>query len=260
MFESYGLGSLAPVILGYAISGYDGDTIEVLLRQTPEFKKRFAANEKRVAMGKNALSIAEYLQAEDDYREVAARYGIPAGYVTNDDITDWLANDISAREVEERVQMASSFVNSTDPYARNALKHYYNLSDGDLIAYFLDEKKARPLLERQAAAAQVGGAALRQGLSVSSERAEQFASMGAAQRAESAYSTIADFLPSAKKLGSIYGDDYKQADAEDELLGGLASARRKREKLAEKETASFSGNGGITRTSLRKRNRQAGAY
>lgn len=187
-------------------------------------------------------------------------YGLPEKFYDEiDDFTNWIAGDVSAREIEERVEIASSFVNSTDQNVRSALRNFYNISEGDLIAYFLDEKRAKPLLERQAQAAFVGGAALRQGLSISSERAEQFASQGVgAQAANEAFADIAALLPTATKLGGIYGEAYAQADAEDELLGGLASARRKRERLAEKEIASFSGSGGVTRTSLRRRRR--GAY
>jgi len=46
-------------------------------------------------------------------------------------------------------------------------------------------------------------------------------------------------------LGAIYGDEYSQKTAEDELLGGSAEAARKRKKLSDQETGSFSGQSGV---------------
>src|SRR5690348_11115489 len=45
LFDSYGLGSLAPKILQYLQNGFGADTITVLLQQTPEYKQRFAGNQ-----------------------------------------------------------------------------------------------------------------------------------------------------------------------------------------------------------------------
>jgi hypothetical protein len=49
-------------------------------------------------------------------------------------------------------------------------------------------------------------------------------------------------------LGEIYGDKYDQATAEQEVFKGTASAKRKRQQLAEREAASFSGSSGRMRT------------
>lgn len=259
-FNQYGLGSLGPTVWNYVIQGYGADTIDLLVRQTPEFKTRFAANEQRIKAGLTPLSIDKYLSLENSYRQVLSSAGLPAGfYDSNDDFTSWIAGDVSPDEIKHRVDLANSFVQSTDPSARAALQQYYNIGDGELIAYFLDQKRATPVLERQAAAATIGGAASRQGLSIGVDRAEQFASIGAAGQADQAYSTIAELLPTANKLSDIYdGSDYRQTDAEDELLGGLASARRKRQRLSDLEQGNFSGSSGVTKQSLGKGT--AGAY
>jgi len=127
-------------------------------------------------------------------------------------------------------------------------RDYYGIGDGELTAYILDPKRGKALIEQQAAAVSIGAAAGRQGLTLARERAEYFSSLGAAGRAEQAYSDIATILPDAARLSDIHaGDDYRQTEAEDEFLGGLASARRKRERLANAEVSLFSGSGGYSR-------------
>jgi hypothetical protein len=58
-------------------------------------------------------------------------------------------------------------------------------------------------------------------------------------------------LPTAQTLGSIYGQNYDQATAEQEVFSGLESAKRKRQKLGEMETSTFSGQSGLSAGSLK---------
>lgn len=135
---------------------------------------------------------------------------------------------------------------------------YYGIGDGELTAYILDPKRGMNFIQRSLDAASIGAAAGRQGLSISQGRAEQFADLGVAPQAESAFSQIAEILPDAKRLSEIHaGNDYNQADAEDELLGGMASARRKRQKLADAEASLWAGSSGYSRDQARS---TAGAY
>lgn len=266
LFDSYGLGSLAPQILQYAQQGIeDPQVMEVLLRQTPEFKQRFAANEKRVAAGLNALSISQYLGLENQYSAILRGSGLPSNfYDSKDDFTNWIANDVSADEVQERVTAAQQAVMSSDPTVRRMLSDYYGLGDGDLTAYFLDQGRAHTLFEtrRTLGTAQIGAAAARQGLIESKDRAQLFYDQGVTpDQAASGFATVAEALPAAQHLSSIYGGQTAgvgQTTLEDEFLGGLASARRARERLAGLESASFSESSGLSATSLRRKTR--GAY
>jgi hypothetical protein len=82
------------------------------------------------------------------------------------------------------------------------------------------------------------------------EELERFGVTG--ERARTGYAAIAEFLPSAQKLGDIYAKQglgaYNQATAEQEVFGitGAADAATKRRKLSELETAQFGGSSGIT--------------
>jgi hypothetical protein len=264
VFRSYGLESLAPTILSYVQQGYSGDTVEILLRETPEYKTRFAANEKRKAAGLNALAISEYLRLEDEYAAILGGSGLPPGFYDNkqEDFVNWIAGDVSPDELRERVAMAQQSVLSSDPSVRNALSQFYNLGEGDLVAYFLDPSRANTLFNtrRVFGAATVGAAASQQGLSTTRDRAEYWVDRGlTGQQASQGYGNVAAALPDSERLSAIYdGADVGQTELEDEFLGGNAPASQKRAKLVGKEAANFSGSGGVGRSALRKRNR--GAY
>jgi hypothetical protein len=108
-------------------------------------------------------------------------------------------------------------------------------------------------LQEKVAAAEIGAAAANQNLAYSKTSAEDLAKFGITKaQAQEGYSTIGDIMPTASKLGDIYGDQYTQATAEQEVFKGTASAKRKRQQLAEREVASFSGSAGTTSASLKK--------
>lgn len=246
IFESYGLGSLAPKILEYVQKGYDTDTIALMLQDTAEYKERFKANEQRRAAGMAVLSPAEYLALERQYRQLLSSAGLPEGfYDSTDDFVGWISGDVSPMEIQERVNLAAQAVNNTDNFYLETLRSY-GVGQGDLVAYMLDTKKALPLIQKQVKAAQIGAEAARQSLGIDKAKAEYYADLGVDQnQARAAYSQIGEYLPTAEKLGAIYGDEFGQSDLEDELLGqsGLASRRRKR--LAMREAGAFSGSSGV---------------
>ncbi len=105
---------------------------------------------------------------------------------------------------------------------------------------------------KKVTAAEIGGAAIGAGLGIGMARAEELGAFGVTKaEAQQKYQTIADILPSATKLSSIYAKQglgaYDQAVAEQEVFGisGAATAAQKRRKLSELETAQFSGQTGV---------------
>jgi hypothetical protein len=251
MLNQWGLGSLASKALGFIQQGYDATSVQYLLSQTPEYQKRFAANAARVKAGLAPLSPADYIATENAYQDILRSSGLPKGfYDSPDDFTDWISKDISPSELQGRVTQAVKFAQSTDPTYRQALAAYYGIDSGHIAAYFLDSSRALPLLQKQATAADIGAAALYNGLSLTNrDRAYQFADQGVTeQQARSAYSQIGSFLPTEEAIGQRFGQSYTQSDAEDELLGGLASAQRKRQSLNQQEQALFAGVGGVGQT------------
>jgi hypothetical protein len=264
VYDSYGLGSLAPKILEYAQQGYTNDTIEILIRDTDEFRKRFAANEIRRKAGLNVLSIGQYLALENEYAAILQGSGLPTGFYDNkeEDFANWIAGDVAPDELRERVLMAQRAVMTSDPSVKQQLAAYYNLGEGDLVAYFLDPKRATTLFDtrRVFGSAVIGSEASKQGLTVSKDRALLFADQGVSQdAARQGFANVATALPDAERLSSIYdGADVGQTELEDEFLTGNAAAQKARTQLVGKEAANFSGSSGLMKSTLRKRKR--GAY
>lgn len=251
--KAYGLESLSSAVLGYIQQGYSADTISVLLPETDAYKKRFSANDVRRKAGLPALSPAEYLSVEDSYRQIMSTAGLPPGFYDEPgDFTKWIENDVSPTEVQNRVQVATDMVNNIDPAARQQFQQWY--STGDMVAYALDRDRATTVLERQWRAAQAGGAAKDQGLTLSQQQAERIASTGiSANEARSGLGQAADLTRTNSRLGAIYGEDYSQDTAVEEVFFDSAPAGQQRKRLASQERAQFGGTSSTTTESLSRR-------
>ena len=255
-FSQYGLGSLVESLKNLITNDTSEGELTLMLRGTPAYQKRFAANADRLAKGLTPLSEKEYLGMEDQYQNIMRNYGLPASYYTKGDLgiqegfNKLLANDVSATELEDRVMTAQSRVMNANPEIKQALKQFYpDISDGDILAYALDPTKALTDIKRKVTAAEIGGAAIGAGLKTSQTAAEGLAGYGVTKgQAQQGYGAIAEFLPTGEKLSQIYGESpYTQAQAESEIfnLANSAEASKKRKRLSQLETGSFSGSSGV---------------
>lgn len=261
IFAQYGLEDLASTIEGYMKDDIGVNQATLLLKQTPAYQTRFAGNQMRLKSGLNVLSEAEYLALENSYSETLKAYG-QAGYFGVDraarqaKLAAAIGADISAVEFKDRISTVVDRVNNADPAVKSTLRSFYNITDEDLVGYFLNPKENLPRLKEKVTSAEIGSAATAQGLGTNVASAEELAKYGVdLETARKGYATIADILPTASKLGDIYkeeGIQYTQGTAEEETFKGLASAQRKRQRLAEKEVASFSGQSGVMRGSLNR--------
>ena len=266
-FAQYGLESLATVIKDLAAEGASEATISFALQNTPEYKERFKANELRLKKGLAVVSPAEYITLEDTYRQVLRSYGLRQ--FDNDlYVSQFIANDISPTELTGRVQAATQRVLNAPPEVATTLRSYYNLEPQDLVAYALDPDTQLSEIQKKITAAEIGAAAFTQGLQSDKTTSEQLAIQGVTQdQAQKGYSAIAEIVPTSQKLSEIYGgrlDAYGQSQAEKEMFGGLASEKRKREKLAATEIGTFSGQSGASKgafsTQYLNRNSSAGQF
>ena len=255
-FDKYGLGSLVGAVKDLIQKGASGPEMTIALRQTPDYQKRFAGNAQRIANGLAAIDEATYLAKEDAYQNLMRNYGLPDTYWKKDQLgtqegfTKLIANDVSALELEKRLQTAQDRVVNANPEIAYALKAFYpDITKGDILAYALDPKNALDQIQRKVTAAEIGGAALSQGLTTSLGGAEGLAAYGITKaQAQQGYQTVAGVLPRATELSNIYGEQpYTQQTAEAEVFGttGAADAKKRREKLVSLEKASFGGSSGV---------------
>lgn len=260
-FAEYGLESLVEPLKGLISQNVSPSEFTIKLRETQAYKDRFAANAARIKNGLTALDEGAYLALEDKYQNIMRNYGLPASYYSKDStgkqagFETLIASDVSSAELEDRILTAQNRVLNAPPEVKTALQQFYpGITDGDILAYTLDPSKGLSDIKRKVTAAEIGGAALGQGLSTSAARAEELARFGVTgSTARQGYQTIAEVAPRGSQLAAIYGQDaYGQAEAEQEVFGltGGVAAGQKRKKLSELERSAFSGQAGTTAGAL----------
>lgn len=248
LFKSYGLESLAPKIYDFVKNGYSADTISILLQDTKEYKTRFAGNEARVKAGLPVLSAGEYLATEASYRQIMQQAGLPSGfYDSPTDFNGWIGNNVSPSEIQQRVDLATQATILANPNYKKAL-NAMGIADSEMTAYFLDQKKALPYIQKAAATAQIGAQALAQNLAFDQAYAGDLATQGiTADQAAQGYSQIAGELDTLGDLAGIYGSSWSQREGEKAMFQGDAGANKKRAGLASRERAAFGGSAGGAR-------------
>lgn len=265
-FKLYGLESLVPVIRKYMLDDLGVEQAKLKLKTEKVYQDRFKGNELRVASGRNVLSEAEYLELENDYSETLRSYGLADYFGVATDAASRLARqqkmaqviggDISATEFKDRIKTVVTRVNMADKETKDALKSLYNITDTDLVKYFLNPAEGSEQLKEKVTVAEISAASVVAGLGQTSlGTAQELARLGIDKaRALKGYEEIAAYLPTTEKLSAIYkaeGITYNKATGEEEEFKGLASAKRKRQRLVERETSTFAGSSGTSQVSLK---------
>jgi hypothetical protein len=237
-----------------------------------EYTKRFAGNAARIAGGMNAYDERTYIAVENAYEETLRLNGLGNMISTDRAVNqakyaDYMAKGIAPTEFENRIELVSERVMNMDPNTKAQFKAYYpQLTDTDLVSYFLNPKETLPVLKNKVTAAEIGAVAGAAKYGIGEARAMDLAQFGVTRAtALTGYQDIAEAVPTGTKLSNIYAEEniqYGQTEAEDDFLKQDAQAKLKRNRLASKERATFdasSGNApGAYSTSYLKRSSAAG--
>jgi len=253
VLSTYGLEDLYE----YAYSLYakqqidvtDGDSFIYALREQDVYKKRFAANERRRALGFKELSPATYIALEKSYKDTMAANGLPQGfYDSSEDFEKLIGGDVSVAELNSRLKDAYSVVRDASPEVKNKMAEMYGVTDGDLLAYVIDPDRARELMapdyKRQAQAALIAESAQRlSGLKFNKDIAEQFVRQGVTQaEAEAAFTTVGQMGELRRAgLGEQQISDVQFAQA---ALGTDAEAKRLVEERKRRRIGEVTASGG----------------
>jgi hypothetical protein len=247
--SDYGLSNIEGMLTDLMAKGITDSTAVLFeLRNTPEFKKRFAANEARRAEGLPMLTPASYVEMENTYREVLRRGGMLEYFNSQDVFEKLLAGDVSPAELYDRMTNAYNVVAEADAGTKAQMSELYGVEGKDLAAYFLDPKTSVSVLKRRAEAAKIAAAGKEQGgMQLTSVGAEDLASRGyTAAQAATAFGGL------TQQAGLYQEMTGEQAFTEQERLGAAFGydplASQKLEQRKQRRLAEFRGGGQFART------------
>lgn len=227
------------------------DLFMAKIRNTEQYKQRFRGNELRRQAGLNVLKEAEYIADETAYQAILRNAGLPKGYYDSpDDFVNLIAGNVSPAELSSRISEGYLAVSQADVTVRDQMRQMYGLTDGEMVAYFLDPERALPVIEQQVATARLGAAAARQGFANVLERGafERMQSLGVTeQQAGEVFGTLA----AGRELLSPLDAGETALDVADTALGLAGQSPEALQRLRTQQrrrTARFEGGGQLATT------------
>ena len=262
-FRQYGLDDLASEIQNYMLEGISSEEATLRLRQSQPYKLRFKGNEGRIAKGLAAYSPAEYLQAEETYRNLLASSGL-GDLAVKENFATLIGGAVSALEAQDRIQNVFNKIDNADPALKQQLNQYfraYGVGDAStqraqVAKAILTGDTSAQSLERSLKKAQLRTGAAQYAVNIAEANIESLQQQLEAQGVSDVYGagqagfqTLSQTQAEAERLASIYKEPAPLSEElQQEAFFGLASQRRK--KLQEKEQAAFAGRAGTTEVSL----------
>jgi hypothetical protein len=273
-FAAYGLGSddFVSVIRQSILDNTDaaGNVAQAsaaaAIRATPAYQARFAGNIARrnaiqadIAAGRtpamSELSEANYIKAEEGYREVLRKQGVPESFYND---TGYLAkligNDLSIDEVNSRASLAKQAAQQANPEVKQQLQSLYGVSENQIAGFFLDPSLGQQNINAVAAgnAAIVAAAAQRTGMSLAQADAEALAARISPENQQAIDATKL-FGATATTAGLTTGDvsgGTSGATTSDVVMAatGDAEAQAKLEKERQRRQAEYKSASGMAET------------
>jgi hypothetical protein len=252
ILDYFGLSSLTGVL---SLRLQEDDTLadnrDVLLnsiRDTPEYKQRFKANEIRRSRGLPELSADDIVKLENSFRDTLRANSLPRGfYDTQDDFANFIGSDVSPQELNARVSQGYNAVLQAEPGTKAELQRLYGLNDGDIAAFFIDpERFNQSDAIKKAQAAQTASEARRQaGITLTTQQAEALATEGVTrQKAQQGFAAIG-----AQQELFQAGMEGEQAISQQEQIAGTfgtnAEARQAIARRRRSRQAGFEAGGGF---------------
>ena len=145
----YGLpASLATTLNDALVGGESGTAIAMQIRDTDEYRARFPAMAQRRELNLPAVSEADYLNLERNFRTIMQAAKLPSTFHdAPEDFDQLISGDVSPQEFQERVTLAEVARDSASTETRRLLNEFYDISEGDLTAYYLDPTRAETIFE-----------------------------------------------------------------------------------------------------------------
>lgn len=212
----------------------------------PAYKARFPGMDSLREKGR-IISEAQYIAQESQIKGVMSFYSLPPGFYDDpSDYAAFISGEVSAKEIEDRVMMAAQASSQASPEVRSELQRIYGLTDGDILAFFLDPTKELEIAQKRFTAGQISGAAVASGFGgLSQAEAEGLGLGGRNLTAEQAQRGFAE----VQMMEPLFSETAEEADdlGRDEQLGLAANdttTRRQVDRRQRSRAARFEGGGG----------------
>jgi hypothetical protein len=246
--NGYGLGSMASWAWNEIVAGKTQDQILLDLQQTPQFQQRFPAIAQRQKDGLPALSPADYVNYESQATQLMRAAGLPSGFWDSpSDFTHLISSDVSINELQQRLNMATTAAYQVPADVRATLARDYGVGTGQLAAFFLDDKTALPLIQRDFTAAQIGGAAYRTGYGSTKTEDEQLTDLGV--NPGQAQQGFTQLTQQRQLFSSLPGQTTTGISRDQQLQATFAGNAQAQEQIvhsSQERQAQFAGGGQVT--------------
>ena len=253
----FGLADLADAVDNLIRQDYTVSQIRLELPKQQAYKDRFPGMEALRAAGQ-AVNEATYISMEKGYMQTLQAYGLDTKTLGGrKQLGTYIANLVSPREFEERVNLAATRVKDNADVISQFKAYYPEVDNSALTAYLLNPTVGMDIIKKQVRLAEIGAAAMDVGFAtgVSLSTAEEL--RGAV--GEQDYQTVRSAFGQAKvlsdqqaRLARIEGTGYSQNEAIQGIVGRDLPSQMASQKRAERETMTrFGGRSGVTSTSLK---------
>jgi hypothetical protein len=233
------------------IGNWDQATLMLKIYASPQFKARFPGL--RAGDGTLRMTPGQYLQQEEQIRQVMKRYKLHPGYYDKpSDFGKFIAMGIGAEEISRRLDVATGLLRK-NPEIVKQLQGMYGLkgisNEKGLLAFMLDPRNGAQYYERALTAARIGVAAKQAGFTgLDKTFLEQLQSQGVtAEAAQQAFAQAGVERATLQTLAARYHagtlSDKQIAGAlfhPDPAIAGL------RDFLMKREAAEFRGTSAVT--------------
>jgi hypothetical protein len=210
---------------------------------------------------------SELFNAVEGYKELKTKYGFSDKYLSTESLKNYVKNNVSVSELDERANAARLAAINADPAKTDALmKLGYIATSADLQDFYMDAKIGKEQLDLNRNTGTFVAEAIRRassGLLVDNAQLSTYKQLSAAmtdkgyseaqiaQLASTGFQNIAETLNPLTALSGIYEktpgtaatQSTIQGELQNEEFKNMASERRKR--LTEQNKQAFSGDAGV---------------
>lgn len=251
-----GLADLAEEVDNMIKQDFTVAQIKMELPKTASYQLRFPGMAALRAAGR-AINEATYISNEKGYLQTLRAYGLDTNILgSRSALGTYIANEVSPREFEERVNLASTRVNENPEVLETFKSFYPEVDKSGVITYLLNPKAGMAVIKKQVRTSEIGAAAASAGFARDLMGISNIETLLPAV-GETAYAGLRtefqrarQLAQSQRRLAQIENQSYSDLEAIGAVVGDDAAKMLASERRAAREAARFSARGGVTGASL----------